>query len=33
MPQEEKQRRKRTLTKGPKEFRDIRWDLSTSKGK
>jgi hypothetical protein len=27
MPVEEQQRRKRTVIKGPKEFRDIREDL------
>jgi Arc/MetJ-type ribon-helix-helix transcriptional regulator len=31
MPPEEQQRRKRALIKGPKEFRDIREDLSKTK--
>ena len=31
LPHEEQQRRKRSLIKGPKEFRDIREDVSRSK--
>jgi hypothetical protein len=31
LPPEEQQRRKRSLIKGPKEFRDIREDVSRSK--
>jgi hypothetical protein len=31
MPQEEQERRKRALIKGPKEFREIREDLPKSK--
>ena len=33
MPAEEQQRRKRTLIRGPKEFREMREDLPKGKAK